>query len=217
MEVFRKARLLLVLLGLLSLWGTTPAFAAPSTSGATGMIRIPTADILRPGHISAGAYYWQDHSTVVAAVGLPTGLEVSAAAPWHKGVSGNWTVNAKVALTQEGLLLPAIAIGGEDLGEQNQRSYYAAVSKALPFGFRVHVGAGTARFKGMFGAVEKVLNPTSLRKKQQGGFPVTSLIVEMDGQKMNYGARMSLAHGVRLDAGWLGQEQRVYLGLTYTN
>ena len=217
MAVFRKARLLLVLLGLLILWGTTPTLAAPSTSGATGMIRIPTADILRPGQFSAGAYYWQDHSTAVAALGLPNGLEVSAAAPWYKGVSGNWTVNAKVALTQEGLLLPAIAIGGEDLGERNRRSYYAAVSKALPFGFRVHAGAGTGRFKGMFGAVEKVLNPTSLRKKNQGWFPVTSLIVELDGQKMNYGARMRLARGMRLDAGWLGQEQRIYLGLTYTN
>ena len=208
---------LLLMAGFVFLSGLPTVHAAPSISGSTGMIRIPTADTLRPGQFSAGAFYWQDHSTAVAAVGLPVGMEVSAAAPWHKGVPGNWTVNAKVALTQEGLLMPAIAIGGEDLGEQNQRSYYAAVSKALPFGFRVHVGAGTGRFKGMFGAVEKVLNPTSLRKKQQGGFPVTSLILEMDGQKMNYGARLSLAHGVRLDAGWLGQEQRVYLGLTYTN
>ncbi|NMC32243.1 MAG: YjbH domain-containing protein [Veillonellaceae bacterium] len=207
----------LILVGSCLLLGETTAFAAPSTSGATGLIRIPTADSLRPGHFSAGYFYWQDHSTAVAAAGLPAGLEVSAAAPWYKGATGNWTVNAKVALTQEGLLLPAIAIGAEDIGEQNQRSYYAAVSKALPFGFRIHVGAGTGRFKGMFGAVEKVLNPTSLRKKRPGGFPVTSLIVEMDGQKMNYGARMSLMHGVRLDAGWLGREQRVYLGLTYTN
>ena len=34
---------------------------------------------------------------------------------------------------------------------------------------------------------------------------------------MNYGARMRLAHGLRLDAGWLGQEERIYLGLTYSN
>ena len=207
----------LMVLGACLLLGAPPAFAAPSTSGATGLIRIPTADVLRPGHISAGYFYWQDHSTAVAAAGLPAGLEVSAAAPWYKGAAGNWTVNAKVALTQEGLMMPAIAIGAEDIGQQNQRSYYAAVSKALPFGFRVHLGAGTGRFKGMFGAVEKVLNPASLRKKQRSGFPVTSLIVEMDGQKMNYGARLSLTHGVRMDAGWLGREQRVYLGLTYTN
>ena len=57
----------------------------------------------------------------------------------------------------------------------------------------------------------------SLRQKKHSGFPVTSLIVEMDGKKMNYGARLRLAQGLRLDTGWLGQEQRVYLGLTYTN
>ena len=216
MILFWKKTLLL-LAGIVFLSGMPPVHAAPSMSGATGMIRIPTADTLRPGQFSAGAFMWQDHSAAVAAVGLPVGMEVSAAAPWHKGVSGNWTVNAKVGLAQEGLLIPAIAIGVEDFGEQTQRSYYATVSKALPLGFRIHVGAGTGRFKGMFGALEKVLNPTSLRQKKRSGFPVTSLIVEMDGKKMNYGARLRLAHGLRLDTGWLGQEQRVYLGLTYTN
>ena len=216
MKLFWEKTLLL-LAGIVCLSGLTPVHAAPSLSGATGMIRIPTADTLRPGQFSAGYFYWQDHSTAVATVGLPVGMEVSAAAPWHKGVSGAWTVNAKIGLAQEGLLLPAIAVGVEDFGEQTQRSYYAAVSKALPFGFRIHVGAGTGRFKGMFGAMEKVLNPTSLRQKKHSGFPVTSLIVEMDGKKMNYGARLRLAQGLRLDTGWLGQEQRVYLGLTYTN
>ena len=208
---------LLLLAGIAFLSGLPTVHAAPSMSGATGMIRIPTADTLRPGQFSAGYFYWQDHSTAVATVGLPVGMEVSAAAPWHKGVSGAWTVNAKIGLAQEGLLLPAIAVGVEDFGEQTQRSYYAAVSKALPFGVRVHVGAGTGRFRGLFGALEKVLNPTSLRQKKHSGFPVTSLIVEMDGKKMNYGARLRLAQGLRLDTGWLGQEQRVYLGLTYTN
>ena len=68
----------------------------------------------------------------------------------------------------------------------------------------------------MFGAIEKVLNPTSLRKHSTG-FPVTSIIVEMDGYKMNYGARLTLARGLRLDGGWLGRDEKVYLGLTYTN
>ena len=68
----------------------------------------------------------------------------------------------------------------------------------------------------MFASLEKVLNPVSLRKKH-AGFPVTSVIVEMDGYKMNYAARMRLAQGLRLDAGWLGKEERVYCGLTFTN
>ena len=194
----------------------TSASAAPSTTGSTGMIRIPTADVLQIGHFAAGYYYWRDHGAAVAAVGLPAGIEVSAAAPWYNGSSAQWNVNAKINLANESLLKPAILIGIEDLGGQQQQSFYGVISKALPFGIRVHLGVGNGRFSGAFGAIEKVLNPHSVRKKAVG-FPVTSIIVEMDGRKMNYGARMRLARGLRLDAGWLGREERIYLGLTYTN
>ena len=195
---------------------TVPSAAAPSMTGSTGMIRIPTADVLQLGHFSAGYYYWQDRGAAVAATGLPAGLEVSAAAPWKSGLNDAWTVNAKYNLNQEALLIPAVSIGIEDIDGRQRRSVYGVLSKALPYGLRIHIGAGTGRFEGMFGAIEKVLNPTSLRK-HSSGFPVTSIIVEMDGYKMNYGARLSLAHGLRLDGGWLGRDEKVYLGLTYTN
>ena len=193
-----------------------PAFAAPTLSGSTGMIRIPTADVLRPGQFSAGAWYWENRGASVLAVGVAPNFEISAGAPWNTGSADAWTVNAKVNLTQEALLIPAVAVGVEDIDGRGRGSFYGVVSKVLPFGFRVHIGAGTGRFDGMFAAVEKVLNPTSI-KKQGSGFPVTSLILEMDGAKLNVGARMRLARGLRLDVGWLGQEERMVLGLTYTN
>ena len=199
-----------------SLFLTSPGAAAPSISGSTGMIHIPTADSLRPGQFAAGTYYWKDHGTAVAAVGVSRDIEISAAAPWGNDGSEAWTVNAKYNLNPEMLLIPAVSIGIEDIGGQGRRSVYGVLSKALPYGLRIHLGTGTGRFDGIFGAIEKVLNPTSLRKKHSG-FPVTSIIVEMDGNKMNYGARMRMARGLRLDAGWLGREERIYLGLTYTN
>lgn len=189
--------------------------AAPAMTGSTGMIHTPTADSLRPGQFSAGYYYWHDSGNVVAAVGLPRGMEVSAAAQRSAGGTERGIVNLKFNLNQEALLYPAVSIGVEDAGGQGRRSVYGVISKALPYGFRIHIGTGTGRFDGMFGALEKVLNPVSLRKKQVG-FPVTSLIIEMDGFKMNYGLRMRMAHGLRLDAGWLGGAEKVYLGLTYT-
>ena len=209
-----------IALGIMVCWVqlllATSASAAPSTTGSTGMIRIPTADVLQTGHFAAGYYYWRDHGVAVAAAGLPAGIEISAAAPGYNGVSAQWNVNAKINLAQESLLTPGISVGIEDVGGQRQQSFYGVVSKALPFGLRVHLGVGNGRFRGAFGAVEKVLNPHSVRKKA-AGFPVTSIMVEMDGRKMNYGARMRLAQGLRLDAGWLGREDRIYLGLTYTN
>lgn len=192
------------------------ALAAPSMSGSTGLIRIPTADVLRPGKASIGYYAWQDQGRGALTLGAVKGLEISAAAPWRNGVEDPWLVNAKMSLLQEELLLPGVVVGIEDAGGRDRRSVYGVVSKALPYGLRIHIGTGTGRFDGMFGAVEKVLNPVSLKNKH-AGFPVTSLIVEMDGKKMNYGLRLRLDRGLLLDCGWLGQDERVYVGLTYTH
>ena len=193
-----------------------PVTAAPSLSGSTGMIHIPTADSLRFGQFSAGYYYWHENGAAVAAAGLSRGVEISAVLQRKDGMPDTGIVNLKFNLNQEALLYPAVAIGIEDIDGRGRRSVYGVLSKALPYGFRIHIGTGTGRFDGMFAALEKVLNPVSLRKKQTG-FPVTSLILEMDGYKMNYGARMRLAQGMRLDAGWLGKDERVYFGLTFTN
>ncbi len=199
-----------------SLFLTVPGAAAPSVTGSSGMIRIPSADVLRSNEFSTGYYYWQDGGAAVAAVGLPPNIEVSASVPWQNGSPGIWNVNAKFSLNQEMLLIPAVAVGLENIAGQSPTSIYGVISKSLPYGYRIHLGAGNGRFSGFFGAIEKVLNPTKLRKKPSG-FPVTSIIAEMDGRKMNYGARIRLAHGLRLDAGWLGQDKKMYLGLTYTN
>ena len=195
---------------------TTAVIAAPSMTGSTGMIRMPTADSMRLGQFSAGYFYWNEHGSGVVAVGLPRGVEVSAAVRRNAGDTDTAIYNVKFNLNQEALLYPAVAIGVEDIDGQERRSVYGVLSKALPYGFRIHIGTGTGRFEGMFASLEKVLNPVSIRKKHSG-FPVTSLIVEMDGYKMNYAARMRLAQGLRLDAGWLGKEERVYCGLTFTN
>ena len=195
---------------------STTVIAAPSMTGATGMIRVPTADSMRLGQFSAGYFYWNENGSGVVAVGLPRGVEISAALRSNVGNPDTAIYNVKFNLNQEALLYPAVAIGVEDIDGRDRRSVYGVLSKALPYGFRIHIGTGTGRFEGMFASLEKVLNPVSLRKKNSG-FPVTSLIVEMDGYKMNYAARVRLAQGLRLDAGWLGKEERVYCGLTFTN
>ncbi len=195
---------------------TAAANAAPAVTGSTGMIRLPTADSLNPGQFSAGYYYWHGQGAGVAVVGLPRGIEVSAAVRRNEGLADTGLVNLKFNLNQEALLYPAVAVGIEDIDGRERRSVYGVLSKALPYGFRIHIGTGTGRFEGMFASLEKVLNPVSIRKKHSG-FPVTSLIVEMDGYNMNYAARLRLAQGMRLDVGWLGKDERVYCGLTFTN
>ena len=213
---YRKQFFCIVLFLMAFLLTTTTVIAAPSMTGSTGMIRVPTADSMRLGQFSAGYFYWNENGSGVVAVGLPRGVEISAALRSNVANPDTAIVNVKFNLNQEALLYPAVAIGVEDIDGRDRRSVYGVLSKALPYGFRIHIGSGTGRFEGMFASLEKVLNPVSLRKKNSG-FPVTSVIVEMDGYKMNYAARMRLAQGLRLDAGWLGKEERIYCGLTFTN
>ena len=51
-------------IGLILIGMTVMVEAAPSMSGSTGMIRIPTADSLRLGQFSAGYYSWDNQSVV---------------------------------------------------------------------------------------------------------------------------------------------------------
>ena len=57
------------------------------------------------------------------------------------------TVSAKWELLRETPVTPAIAIGGDDLGDEKDRRGYVVVSKALPFGFKIHGGIGTDQYK----------------------------------------------------------------------
>ena len=213
----RKLNLILGLILWLVWWGShTIVAAAPSQLGPTGMIRIPTADALRLGQFSAGYFVWRESGAGVIAAGLPRGIELSAATRRRDNFADTSSINIKFSLNQEALLYPAVAIGVEDIAGQERRSVYGVISKTLPYGFRIHIGTGTGRFEGMFGALEKVLNPTPIKSKA-AGFPVTSLILEMDGSHLNYGARMRLAHGLRLDLGWQGRDEKAYLGLSFTN
>ena len=87
-------------------------------------------------------------------------------------------------------------------------------SKALPFGFRIHAGVGSGRYDGMFGAIEKTINPVSVITGNNC-FPATTLIAEYDGRTMNYGARLSIVPGLKLDGGW--RNHQIYFGLNFTS
>ena len=189
--------------------------AAPTISGSTGLIRAPSADVLRQGQFSGGYYFWPEANSAVFVVNAVQGLELGLVQPYQHGTSDPISLNFKYALMPESVLLPAIAIGVEDIDGRNRRSVYGVISKGLPFGFRLHLGTGTGHFDGFFFGLEKVLNPASLRSVRRG-FPVTSLIVEFDGNHMNYGARFTMARGLRLDTGWQTGNGTIYLGMTFT-
>jgi hypothetical protein len=188
---------------------TNMTYAAPSTKGDTGMINTPTADVLREGQVSLGYYNLHEGKTASLGFNATQNLEVSVAHTDFDFSDKTTYVNAKYAIKSEGVLTPGIAIGVEDIANKDDRTAYAVVSKGLPFGFRAHVGIGNGRYDGVFYALEKNITPLGIK----GIFPDTTLIVEHDGHDMNYGMRMSIVPGLKVNAGW--RDKETYVGVTY--
>ena len=189
------------------------ALAAPSVYGPTGMISNPSADVLREGQFSLGYFHFQDQTSGTFEVNLADGLEMGAARIHNDHYGTDTLFNAKYSLLPETLMSPGVAVGAESGFNGGHHSLYAAASKSLPFGLRLHVGAGNGRFDGAFAGLEKTWKPIG---SLSGGnvFPATTLMVEFDGRRMNYGARIAVLPGLKVDAGW--QDHRFYTGITFT-
>ncbi|MCE5286582.1 MAG: YjbH domain-containing protein [Pelosinus sp.] len=194
---------------------TAVATAAPALNGSTGLINTPSADVLREGQISLGYYHLKDGGVGNVAFHVAGNLEVGAAGFRYDGQANKTYVNAKLALAPETVLTPGLALGVMDAANQQERSFYAVASKALPLGLRLHVGTGSGQFGGVFAGIEKTINPVSVLTGNNA-FPATTFIAEYDGKNMNYGARLSIVPGLKVDAGWRSNKS-TYFGLSFTN
>lgn len=191
-----------------------PALAAPSVNGATGMINTPSADTLRTGQFSLGYYNLKNGGVGTFNANILSNLEIGVSGFRYDGQENKNYLNAKFALLPETVLTPGVAIGAEDISNRGERSLYAVVSKALPLGFRLHAGVGNGRFNGGFASIEKIINPLSIITGNNV-FPATTLIAEYDGKNMNYGARLAIVPGLKLDAGVRNHDG--YIGISFTN
>ena len=199
-----------LLLGIALLLSFTDiTYAASATTGSTGMINTPTADVLRGGQVSLGYYDLHEGKTASIGFNAAPNLEVSVAQTNFDFSDKTTYVNAKYALKSEGILTPGIAIGVEDIAAKDDCTAYAVVSKGLPLGFRAHIGVGNGRYDGMFYSLEKNITPLGIK----GVFPDTTLIVENDAHHTNYGMRMSIVPGLKVNAGW--RDKETYVGVTY--
>lgn len=204
----------IIAVALLMLTFTAAAGAAPSINGSTGLIDNPSADTLRAGQFAIGYYQLNDGGVGVFNMNLMKNFEVGVAGFRYDDKANATLLNAKLSLLPETIISPGFAVGIEDATAEQKRSVYAVASKALPFGFRVHAGIGDGRFDGVFGSLEKTINPISIITGTNA-FPATTLILEFDGKNTNYGARMALVPGLKVDAGW--RDQHWYVGASFTN
>lgn len=191
-----------------------PAGAAPSLNGSTGMINNPTAAVLQEGQISLGYYHLKDGRVGVFDANIGGHMEVGVAGFRYNDREDKNCVNAKWGVVPETILTPGLAVGAEDIANTDKRTLYAVASKSLPFGFRLHVGMGNGRYDGAFAGIEKTVNPIGMITGSNT-FPATTFMAEYDGHGMNYGARLSIVPGVKLDAGY--RQHQTCFGVSFTN
>lgn len=198
---------LLILCGSWLLGGTV-VLAAPAFGGETGGLAVPAADVQRPGQAQLG---WQglDHRCSRSLTfGAGKGLELSL--QQKLGTGDGLAVGAKYQLRPETLLRAGIAVGVEDMGNERQRSFYGVVSKSLPYGIRVHGGAGSGRLQGPLAGMELRVFPG----RQAGVFPDLTLYAEHADHHGVYGVRLALCRGLKLQVGVAGHDH--FVGLSYT-
>lgn len=186
------------------------ALAAPTTYGPTGLIDMPTADVMRTDQLELGYYYLNKKRYEVFAVPLIKNVEFSGAIRDEKNQRTLKAVNIKYNFQQEGIIKPGLAIGVDDLGHSKSRDAYVVASKTLPFGIRLHAGTGEHKYRhGFIGA------SIELARGYKGGvFPDTKLMIEHIDKKTSYGIRMATAKGLQVSAGWRNHEP--FWGITYT-
>lgn len=186
----------------------TAVLAAPAFGGETGGLAVPAADVQRQGQVQLG---WQnlDHRCS-RSLAFGTGRGVELSLQQDPGAGEGLAVGAKYQLRPETLLRPGIAVGIEDMGNERQRSFYGVVSKSLPYGLRIHGGAGSGRLRGPLAGMELRVFPA----RPAGVFPDLTLYAEHADHHGVYGLRLALGRGLKLQAGVAGRDH--FVGLSYT-
>jgi len=185
----------------------------PSHEGISGLIRIPTADVIPDGSYRVGVSFIDSDYTrgahsgrsdmipTFVNVGLLPGLELGFRLSifpdveplrfpnWH--YSTDRSVFAHYQLWPQHGNVPAVAIGAQDISFRDDaevvgRAEYIVATQQLG-DLRIHLGRGTKRLSGLFGGAEYRLSPT------------LAVIGEYDTDWFNYGLRAAPDHSWRVD------------------
>lgn len=199
-----------LLMGLLGLTGA--GLAAPTVYGPTGLMLVPTADVLGNGNFNFALHQWTDNSYLTFNTSMIDNLEFGVTAVSWRGGS-DAMANVKFRLMPETKQGPALAVGVNDLTDSNGRDAYLVVTKNLSqVGFRGTIGLTS---NGLVAGLSKELNPVSISKGGRGGAPSTTLMIELDDHsKLNVGVGIGLTPEFRANV-YLYDLDTAVLGVAY--
>jgi len=193
-----------------------------SNWGPTGIMEIPTADVLGFGigtapnialysYVSSGQEYTLNLMRLPFTLGLGDGLEfgitdvtISTSEPGVLESSGI-VLHGKISLIEEKTLLPGIAVGGifDPSNILGENSFYLVISKGLG-NLRGHVGIGSGVYDGIFWGVEfnitKEMEVVTFYKSQDIGFGLKLDLLPSVNISMGYykGLTLQIATSVTL-------------------
>ncbi len=173
-------------------------------SGISGVINAPSAYVRSMGHAAVTYQYTEDYKVIGGNVAVMPGLEI-AYSRWSPDAGEDYNMySAKYMILPETVASPAIAVGIEDATDERDRSAYAVISKAGPWGLKIHAGTGTGRFRDGFVGLEKQFKVNS-NKLNLG------LAAEYDGDNFNYGMFVPVGKLMQAEVGM--RDDKFYAGV----
>jgi hypothetical protein len=196
------------------------AWASPSLLGPTGLLKIPSADVLGMSEFAVGitgvsADAHGDQTILYGTIGLLPDLELGVTRYDIEDAKTETTLNGKLRVLGP---LPGevtLAVGMDDITDQLDRSIYVVASHTLGAGIltrfgqvtspQVHVGIGGGRLDGLFAGIS-----TTVERR-------VGLMAEYDGNDFNFGARLPVAPHLEGTIAVLDGLDDVGLGLSFSS
>ena len=193
----------------------TMAVSAPSLLGPTGLLFTPTSETLKTGQANASISIVNDADEAAYGfnVGVSNNLEVGFTRLW----SNDTIINAKYNLTREDAKKVGVSLGVIDVTDQLNSTFYVVGSKGLEVSdlygidnFRVNLGISSGDsdagvpLDGLFGGISFTVAKS------------VTLMLEGDGDSLNFGARAKLGRNFDVTAGVVGDNSDLAVGASYT-
>ncbi len=173
-------------------------------SGSSGVINVPSAHVRSMGHAAVTYQYTEDYNVIAGNIAVLPGLEI-AYGRWSPDAGDDFNMySAKYMVLPETVASPAFAVGIEDATDEKDRCAYAVISKAGPWGLKIHAGKGTGRFRDGFVALEKQFKVNSNTLN-------LGLAAEYDGEYFNYGMFVPVGKLMQAEAGI--RDDKFYAGI----
>ncbi len=181
--------------------------------GVTDLMDTPTTATLGPGAFGLGLNVAEaDQFFGNLDLGLANDLEMGIAFYGYKDFYGSRdtdvTVRGKFRLLHESSSQPALAIGIEDIGNDDFSPYIVLSKTFQESGVRGYIGAGGGAFDGLFGGISKNFKVTGGAVKQ------VQLLLEADSNNLNVGTRLMLDNQTSINFGLMDMENWM-IGATF--